>query len=185
MIDSGSVGHADRVHADRVQVSDQRLDQDVLVSGEQCARLLAGVFDAEDLPARAMASITFVDADVIAELARTHLGHTGPTDVLSFPIDGRGPVVRDEPWVVGDLVLCPEVAAAQAADHAGDLDSEVALLVVHGGLHLCGWDHASPEQQSAMWARERRVLDSLGVHLSADPWTGPQPSGSGDREDRR
>jgi len=160
----------DDLGRDRITVVDDRSDRSVEVSLDECARLLDAVLAGEGLPARAGASVTVVDAAHIADLAATHLGHAGPTDVLSFPIDGRGPVDEPEPWFVGDVVVCPEVAAAQAPGHAGDLAAELALLVVHGGLHLCGWDHATPGDEAAMWARERELLDELGVELSADPW---------------
>ncbi len=153
-----------------VVVRDDRTDRTVEVSLEECARLLDAVLAAEGLPQRAEASLTLVDPEVIAELAADHLGAEGPTDVLSFPIDGRGPVGEPEPWLVGDVVLCPTVAASQAPEHAGDLAGELALLVVHGGLHLCGWDHATAEDEAAMWARERALLTALGVEPSADPW---------------
>ncbi len=144
-----------------------------------CCSLLASVLREEGVPPRAEASVVLVDVDDIAALNEEHLGHVGPTDVLSFPLDGSGPVPEDEPWVVGDVVLCPQVASAQASGHAGDLAAELALLVTHGGLHLCGWDHADPDQEAVMWARERELLDRLHGPLPADPWAGNGAVGSG------
>ena len=136
------------------------------------AGLLSQVLAAEGVPAAAEASLQLVTPATIAEMKSAHLGGDGPTDVLSFPIDGLdGDPLSD--WMVGDVVLCPEVAADQAPGHAGDLDGELALLVTHGGLHLCGWDHADDDDRDRMWARERELLALLGRRLVRDPWSEP------------
>lgn len=138
-----------------------------------CA-LLSGVLAAEGVPARAEASLTLVDPADIAELKAEHLdGDGSPTDVLSFPIDGAGPVPDGEPWVVGDVVICPSVAVAQAPEHAGTPEDELALLVVHGGLHLCGWDHADEAERRRMWDRERELMAAAGRTPERDPWREP------------
>lgn len=135
-----------------------------------CA-LISGVLAAEGVPARAEASLTLVDPSAIAALKAEHLdGDGAPTDVLSFPIDGAGPVPADQPWLVGDVVVCPSVAAAQAAGHAGAVDDELALLVVHGALHLCGWDHDDDAERARMWDRERELMSAAGRTPSRDPW---------------
>ncbi len=141
------------------------------------ADLLAEVLAAEGVTGAAEASLQLVSAATIAALNVEHLGGSGPTDVLSFPIDGAVPVdsvpVDSLPvdWLVGDVLVCPEVAAAQASGHAGDLKSELALLVTHGGLHLCGWDHGDDTQRDAMWARERELLERFGASPVRDPWS--------------
>jgi probable rRNA maturation factor len=106
------------------------------------------------------------------------MGNDGPTDVLSFPLEdelvepGRfpdsgttGPVdprVRGEapepPLLLGDVVICPAVAARNAPTHAGTYDDEIALLLVHGILHILGNDHADPDEEAAMQAKERELL---------------------------
>jgi probable rRNA maturation factor len=166
VVDGPEVAHRDdRPEADRAAVP---------VDLAALADLLSGVLAAEGVPARAEASLQLVPGDRIAALKAEHLDGDGrPTDVLSFPIDGAGPdgpPADDEPWLVGDVVVCVEVAAAQAPGHAGTLDDELALLVVHGGLHLCGWDHDEPETRAAMWARERELLERAGRTPARDPW---------------
>ena len=109
----------------------------------------------------------FVEPDVIAELNVEHLGHEGPTDVLAFPLDGptaADPTGRMElmsaglPPHLGDVVICPAVAAEQAAEHTGAVDAELTLLVVHGVLHVLGHDHAEPDEARQMQERERHHL---------------------------
>lgn len=96
-------------------------------------------------------NLLFVGEADMARLNEAHLGHEGPTDVLSFPIDGAdaGP-----DGFVGDVVVCPAVARRNAPDHAGSYEDELALLVVHGVLHLLGHDHAEEEEAAVMRARE-------------------------------
>ena len=120
-------------------------------------------------------TLTFVDRDEIAALNAEHLGKDGPTDVLSFPLDlldadAAAPGVAGVPVLLGDVVVCPAVAAAQAPTHAGTLDDELALLVVHGVLHVLGHDHAAPEETAAMRARELALLEQ-------HHWHGPPPVG--------
>lgn len=101
--------------------------------------------------------VIFVDEATIAELNETHMGSAGPTDVLSFPLDdGTEPDLELPGMVphVGDIVLCPSVAEAQAPSHAGNLDAEMTLLLVHGVLHLLGHDHAEPDETTLMRERE-------------------------------
>lgn len=121
-------------------------------------------------------SILFVDETVMAELNKRFMDKDGPTDVLAFPIDdpidpGRWPdsgstgpdreppEVNELPMLLGDVVICPSIAAQQAPEHAGSYDDELALLLVHGVLHVLGMDHAEPDETAAMQARERELLD--------------------------
>lgn len=153
-----------------VTAADERTDDTTPVALADLAALLARVLADEGAPAGAEASITLVDPADIARLKVEHLdGDGGPTDVLSFPVDG----VDAGAELVGDVVLCPSVAAAQAPDHAGDLADELALLVVHGGLHLAGWDHASDTERVQMWDRERVLMRTLHRTPARDPWGDP------------
>ncbi len=132
-------------------------------------------------------SLFFVEKSDMVELNLEHMGEVGPTDVLSFPIDGgevlevvsgpsggtrgpdRSPPDRgDMPLLLGDIVICPEVAREQAPTHAGTEDDELALLVVHGVLHILGWDHDTADKTVAMQAREREIL-------VAHHWNGEVP----------
>jgi probable rRNA maturation factor len=75
--------------------------------------------------------------------------------------------------VVGDIVICHSVAEKNAAGHAGTVDAEIALLLVHGTLHLLGYDHAEPEERALMWSTERTHLQSLYGPMPQDPWVLP------------
>jgi probable rRNA maturation factor len=120
-------------------------------------------------------SLLFVDESTIAELNERFLGSSGPTDVLSFPMDeelppggrqpdqgGRGPGapsdLSDPPAPLGDVVVCPVVAGKQALERGVPADDELALLVVHGVLHLLDYDHAEPEETAVMRRREQEIL---------------------------
>lgn len=157
---------------DAVQVALEVADG-VEVDGARWARLLAAVLADEGVTPGAEVGLTFVDVDAMAALNAEHMGGTGPTDVLAFPVDGReaaGPSRTAPPGVVGDVVVCPEVAAAGAPDHAGSPDDELALLVVHGALHLLGHDHAADDERAAMQERERALLAAHHGPLAGDPW---------------
>ena len=136
---------------------------------------------AEGVRGHAELSLLFVGEDDIAILNEEFLGQAGPTDVLAFPIDGElvevddgaGPHRRgpdrpppdpgDLPLLLGDVVVCPGVAARQADTHAGTVDDELALLVVHGVLHVLGHDHAEPAEHARMRAREMELLQELAL----------------------
>ena len=142
-------------------------------------RLASRVLAAEGVEGNAELSLLFVTEAVISDLNRQFMGSTGPTDVLSFPIDDdafettswpdpstTGPMrspehLDDAPMLLGDVVICPAVAARNAPEHAGDYDDEMALLVVHGVLHVLGMDHAEPAEAESMRAREAALLEEL------------------------
>ena len=105
--------------------------------------------------------VTAVDEDTIAELNAKWMEKEGPTDVLAFPMDELRPgLVNDEPeeGVLGDIVLCPSVAAGQATTAGHSLTAELDLLTVHGILHLLGYDHAEPEEHEEMFGLQARLL---------------------------
>jgi probable rRNA maturation factor len=140
-------------------------------------RLAEHVLEGERAPDDAEMAVVFVDEGTIADLNTRYLDETGPTDVLAFPLEdeipvgrnpdegGRGPgAVGDPPeppMAIGDVVVCPEIARRQAAERGVALDDELALLVVHGTLHLFGYDHAEPDDAARMQARERELLESF------------------------
>ena len=131
---------------DVVTSDEQGAADAVAVDIDRWSALATAVLAAEG--AAGELTLTFVDRDEIAALNAEHLGETGPTDVLSFPLDTAGDAPSPGvPVLLGDVVVCPAVAADQAPAHAGTLDDELALLVVHGVLHVLGHDHAEPAER--------------------------------------
>ena len=110
-------------------------------------------------------TVAFVDEADIAELNAEHMGAVGPTDVLSFPMDDEPQF--GVPRLLGDVVVAPEVALSQYPEHAGTYDDEIALLIVHGVLHILGHDHADPTEAERMRRRERALL--VEHHWGAQP----------------
>lgn len=143
---------------------------------ERWRDLAMAVLDAEGLRGEVEVSLLFLDAADMADLNERFLDRVGPTDVLAFPIDdepveggrspdagGTGPgwmpAAPDElPRLLGDVTICPEVAHRNALSEGGSYEDEIALLVVHGLLHLNGMDHELEEEATAMEARERELL---------------------------
>lgn len=109
---------------------------------------------------RALLSITFVAPRPMAALNRRHLGHAGPTDVITFALGADPSGV-----VIGDVYICPAVARAQARAHGVGIREEIARLVVHGTLHVCGYVHPEGEGRttSPMWRRQERLLTRFWI----------------------
>lgn len=126
------------------------------------------VLEREEVPASSEVSLTFVDDARIAQLNADYRGKVGPTDVLSFECDGlddefflpEQPGEEPVPFELGDIVIAPDVALRQSQEFEHPLEAEVSLLVVHGLLHLCGYDHIEDDEAEQMEARERELLEA-------------------------
>jgi probable rRNA maturation factor len=138
-------------------------------------KLAEAVLADEGIRGETEVSILFVDENAISDLNNRFLGKDGPTDVLAFPIDeepveggrspdsggtgpGYNPSPEEAPTLLGDVVICPVVAHRNAPEHAGTYEDELALLLVHGLLHLLGMDHEDPDEAEVMEAKERDLL---------------------------
>jgi probable rRNA maturation factor len=156
-----------------IYAADEQADHPVNV--ERWARLARSVLEAEGIVSDTEVSLLFVDEATISSLNERFLDTQGPTDVLSFPIEdevdrsgrspdeggtGPGSIEADTGRVVllGDVVVCPAVAARHAVDHRVTFDDEIALLVVHGILHLLGMDHQVDGEAERMELREQQLL---------------------------
>lgn len=114
-------------------------------------------------------SVVVADDAFVAGLNRQFRDIDAPTDVLSFPAD-EPPVAEDgEPPYLGDLIIAYPYASAQAASAGHLLDDSLALLVVHGTLHLLGYDHDTPENRAAMWTAQADALTALNIPLAYVP----------------
>jgi probable rRNA maturation factor len=108
-------------------------------------------------------SILLVDEDTMSAYHEKYLGEPGPTDVLSFPMDElRPPTDGEEPsmGLLGDIVLCPAVADRQAREHQRSSKEEAEYLLVHGLLHLLGYDHATAEEQAEMFGLTDKIISA-------------------------
>ena len=160
-----------------VFVADEQTDKPV--DTMRWVRLATDVLQAEGVQDDCELSMLFVDEGVMAGLNKQFHGKDGPTDVLAFPIDedpieggrspdsgGTGPGYSpvepsDMPLMLGDVVVCPAVADRNAPEHAGTYDDELALLIVHGILHLLGMDHLEDDEAELMEKREQELLDKF------------------------
>ena len=157
-----------------VYAADEQADHPVAV--ERWAALARAVLEAEGITSDTEVSLLFIDEQSIAALNERFLDKQGPTDVLSFPIEdefdrggrtpdegGTGPATIEAATgrhlLLGDVVICPAVAALNAVDHGVTFDDEIALLVVHGILHLLGMDHGLDDEADRMERREQQLLD--------------------------
>jgi len=125
------------------------------------ASLAQFVLKSEGKPANTEVSISFVDNATIAELNERFRGIEGPTDVLSFECDGCGDgpdAPEDGVFELGDVIIAPDVAERQTAEFATTFEEEISLLLVHGLLHLGGYDHVVDEEAEVMEAREAELL---------------------------
>ncbi|MEE8721754.1 MAG: rRNA maturation RNase YbeY [Eggerthellaceae bacterium] len=123
------------------------------------------VIEAENKPASTEVSINFVTDEDIHELNRDYRGIDRPTDVLSFECDGLDDDFDDveagaegEPYELGDIVIAPDVAERQTDLYGTTFQDELSLLLTHGLLHLCGYDHIVEDEALVMEARERDLL---------------------------
>jgi probable rRNA maturation factor len=138
-----------------VNETDVETDLDVL---ESQARFM---LDRLRIHPQAELSVVLVDEAAMTELHVRWMDEPGPTDVMSFPMDELRPTKDDEEpaeGLLGDVVICPQVAARQAQAAGHGTDDEIALLLTHGILHLLGHDHAEPDEHAAMFGLQAHLL---------------------------
>ncbi|MDP1710904.1 MAG: rRNA maturation RNase YbeY [Candidatus Nanopelagicaceae bacterium] len=125
---------------------------------ERLISLLAFGISELDLDPECDLNVLLVDEAEMTQLHIKWMDQPGPTDVLSFPMDEIKPGSK-EVGILGDIVLCPTIAQAQAKDAGHDLDRELSILSVHGLLHIVGYDHASAEDEKDMFALQESIVD--------------------------
>jgi probable rRNA maturation factor len=121
-----------------------------------------------------------VDDAAMLALNRAYRGIAGPTDVLAFPMT-EGRFRNVSPDLLGDVVISTETARRQARRRGGALRTELALLLIHGLLHLVGYDHGSAAERRRMWRKQRLILAACGIQARGERPRprGPVPPGSG------
>jgi probable rRNA maturation factor len=147
-----------RVSIDVANESGVEVDETTLVA------LARHVLDRMKVHPLAELSVLLVDVDAMSKLHEQWMNETGPTDVLAFPMDELRPGHQEEsepvPELLGDVVLCPEVAAKQAKRAGHSTEDELHLLCTHGLLHLLGYDHSEPDEEREMFVLQQELVAS-------------------------
>lgn len=139
------------------------------IDERELARFAAAILERESVENDSTLSVMFVDSNVIAGLNAQHMTGLGPTDVLSFPIEDATPhhppvrTMNGPPLELGDIFMCEKVIEANAREYAVPFHSELHLMVVHGVLHILGWDHQTEAEAEAMETREAEHLAVVGL----------------------
>jgi probable rRNA maturation factor len=162
------------------------------------AQLGRFVLDALRIDPLAEVSVLLVDTDTMAALHVQWMDLPGPTDVMAFPMDGAaGPAERVDPSappgtdanpgeaMLGDVVLCPAVAADQATSAGHSTEAELHLLCTHGILHLLGYDHGEPEEEREMFELQARLVTEWARSTKRGPIRAPLPGTGGEIRDSR
>jgi len=129
-------------------------------------RLATFALDQMHVHPEADLAIVLVDEAAMEQLHLQWMDEPGPTDVLSFPMDELRPGTEDEPTpagLLGDIVLCPQVAIGQAETAGHSTLDELQLLTTHGILHLLGFDHAEPDDEAEMFGIQREILAAFAL----------------------
>jgi probable rRNA maturation factor len=129
-------------------------------------RLATFALDQMHVHPEAELAIVLVDEGAMEQLHVQWMDEPGPTDVLSFPMDELRPGTEEDPTpagLLGDIVLCPQVAAAQAVTAGHSTLDELLLLTTHGVLHLLGFDHAEPDEKAEMFGIQGEILAAFAA----------------------
>jgi probable rRNA maturation factor len=129
------------------------------------------VLDRHEVPAGNTISVVITDDEHVRSLNAEFRDVNAPTDILSFPADPLPEEIEDEAPYLGDLVIAYPYTQHQAEEAGHDLNDELVLLVVHGTLHLLGYDHDNEENQDAMWSEQAFALEALGVSIDVPRFT--------------
>jgi probable rRNA maturation factor len=141
-------------------------------------------------------SVVLLDPDAMAALHGQWMDLPGPTDVMAFPMDGsQGPLDRLDPSapllidqgaaeaMLGDVVLCPAVAAEQAVSAGHSMESELHLLCTHGILHLLGYDHGEPDDEREMFELQAQIVGDWTARTGREAIRAPLPGTGGEHRD--
>lgn len=148
-----------------IQLQTGKLDSAVL---PRITQAITWVLDHETVADGTGLSVVIAGDEEVQRLNRTFRGMDKPTDVLSFPAD---PVPEGESPYLGDLVLSLPYIQWQAANEQHDWPDEIVLAVIHGTLHLLGYDHDTPENQARMWAVQAAALRAMDVAITVPLFT--------------
>lgn len=141
-------------------------DHDYAIDVARLQQAAITVLNRHEIDADSTMSVVISTNETVHALNQQHRGVDSPTDVLSFPADPLPPELQalsDDPPYLGDLIIAHDYALEQAQREQHDFGDSLALLVVHGTLHLLGYDHDTPENRAEMWAEQAAALAVLGI----------------------
>ncbi|MCI2804546.1 rRNA maturation RNase YbeY [Staphylococcus pettenkoferi] len=132
---------------------------------QQIDDLLQFAKDKEEINEDAELSVTFADKAEIHEINQTYRDKDKPTDVISFAFEEEDPHIMgaDLPRVLGDIIICTDVAEEQAEAYGHSFERELGFLALHGFLHLLGYDHMTEDEEKVMFGRQKDILDDYGL----------------------
>lgn len=141
-----------------------------VIKSSQLRTAIQAVINLHEVDVESGVSVVFATDEAVHALNKQHRDVDAPTDVLSFPAEPLPPELQDsEAPYLGDLIIAYPYASSQAKRLKHPLEDSLALLVVHGTLHLLGYDHDSPENRAEMWAEQANALKSLNIDTRIVP----------------
>ena len=144
--------------------NDTNEDLDLDLIRKKAEKTITEVLRVENISENAEVSLSIVDKETIHKLNKDYRNVDRETDVLSFPLDEEGFDNEGNPLILlGDIVICLDVAEDQAADFGHSLEREIMYLICHSTLHLLGYDHIEEEDKKVMRSKEKEVMKNLGV----------------------
>lgn len=144
--------------------NDTNEDLDLDLIRKKAEKTITEVLRVENISENAEVSLSIVDRQTIHKLNKDYRNVDRETDVLSFPLDEEGFDNEGNPLILlGDIVICLDVAEGQAADFGHSLEREIMYLICHSTLHLLGYDHIEEDDKKAMRSKEKEVMKNLGI----------------------
>lgn len=142
--------------------TNEELDLDLI--REKAEKTIMEVLRVENISENAEVSLSIVDKEIIHKLNKDYRNVDRETDVLSFPMDEEGFDNEGNPLILlGDIVICLDVAEEQASDFGHSLEREMTYLICHSTFHLLGYDHIEEDDKKVMRSKEKEVMKNLGV----------------------
>ncbi len=139
--------------------------------GQRVVEAIQYVLSHENAPDGATLTVVLTDDEQVRSLNAKYRDMDAPTDVLSFPAEALPEEIDEEPPYLGDLLIACPYTSHQADEAGHALSDEFVLLVIHGTLHLLGYDHDNADHEAAMWSRQMAALKAAGVNFEVPRFT--------------
>jgi len=144
-------------------------DVPYLIDNDRLRQAVTAILNQHEIDRTSALSIVFTDNAAVQKLNLEHRQTDAPTDVLSFPTDSLPDYITDESPYLGDLIIAYPYASLQAKKHHHELSDSLCLLVIHGTLHLLGYDHDTPDNRAEMWTTQASGLRLMGIDTNIVP----------------